>query len=171
MATALLEGDRVLSMVERRLKDVQAPLNVRLWNGRALAPMGPSPVTLTVRSPQALMNLVNPSLGKLAKSYVEGEIDLEGNFRDVLRLSESLVARDHSVYKTHKHGWKWWRHSKSADRRSVQHHYDVGNDFYALWLDENRVYSCGYFKHADDSLDLAQQQKLDHICRKLKLEP
>jgi hypothetical protein len=78
MATALLEGDRVLSMVEQRLKDVQAPLNVRLWNGRALAPMGPSPVTLTVRSPQALMNLVNPSLGKLAKSYVEGEIDLEG---------------------------------------------------------------------------------------------
>jgi cyclopropane-fatty-acyl-phospholipid synthase len=170
MATALLEGDRVLSMVERRLKDVQAPLNVRLWNGQALAPLGPSPVTLTVRSPQALMNLVNPSLGKLAKSYVEGEIDLEGNFRDVLRVGESLVAREHSVYHQRNRAWKWWRHSRTADRRSIEYHYDVGNDFYALWLDRNRVYSCGYFKQPDDSLDLAQEQKLDHICRKLMLK-
>jgi cyclopropane-fatty-acyl-phospholipid synthase len=171
MATALWEGDRVLSMVERRLKDVQAPLNVRLWNGRALAPMGPSPVTLTVRSPQALMNLVNPSLGKLARSYVEGEIDLEGNFRDVLRVGESLVTREHSIYHPRNRTWKWWRHSRAADRRSIEHHYDVGNDFYALWLDRNRVYSCAYFKRPDDSLDLAQEQKLDHICRKLMLKP
>jgi len=171
MGTALLEGDRVLSMVERRLKDVQAPLNVRLWNGQALAPLGPSPVTLTVRSPQALMNLVNPSLGKLAKSYVEGEIDLEGNFRDVLRVGESLVAREHSVYHQRNRAWKWWRHSRTADRRSIEYHYDVGNDFYALWLDRNRVYSCGYFKQLDDPLDLAQEQKLDHICRKLMLKP
>jgi cyclopropane-fatty-acyl-phospholipid synthase len=133
--------------------------------------MGPAPVTLTVRTPQALMNLVNPSLGKLAKSYVEGEIDLEGNFRDVLRVGESLVAREHSVYNPRHHAWKWWRHSRAADRRSVQHHYDVGNDFYALWLDRNRVYSCAYFKEPDDSLDLAQEQKLDHICRKLMLKP
>ncbi len=157
--------------MERRLKDAQAPVNVKLWNGQAVAPPAPAPVTVTVRSPQALMTLANPSLGKLAKSYVEGEIDLEGNFRDVLRLSESLVAKDHSVYKPRRHTWKWWRHSKSADRRNIQHHYDVGNEFYGLWLDRNRVYSCAYFKHADDSLDLAQEQKLDHICRKLRLEP
>jgi cyclopropane-fatty-acyl-phospholipid synthase len=158
-------------MLERRLKDTQAPFNVRLWNGRALAPLKPSAVTLTVRSPQALTNLVNPSLGKLAKSYVEGEIDLEGNFRDVLRVGESLVAREHSVYNPRHHAWKWWRHSRAADRRSIQHHYDVGNDFYALWLDRKWVYSCAYFKDPDDSLDLAQEQKLDHICRKLMLKP
>ena len=170
MAT-VLGGDRVLSMLERRLRDLQAPFNVRLWNGRALASMGPSPVTLTVRSPQALMNLVNPSLGKLAKSYVEGEIDLEGSFRDVLRVGESLVAREHSIYDARNHTWKWWRHSRAADRRSIQHHYDVGNDFYALWLDRNWVYSCAYFKQPEDSLDLAQEQKLDYICRKLMLKP
>jgi cyclopropane-fatty-acyl-phospholipid synthase len=170
MATAFVE-DRVLSLLERRLKDAQAPVNVKLWNGQAVAPPAPAPVTVTVRSPQALLTLANPSLGKLAKSYVEGEIDLEGNFRDVLRLSESLVAKDHSVYKPRRHTWKWWRHSKSADRRNIQHHYDVGNEFYGLWLDRNRVYSCAYFKHADDSLDLAQEQKLEHICRKLRLEP
>jgi cyclopropane-fatty-acyl-phospholipid synthase len=170
MATAFVE-DRVLSMVERRLKNVKAPINLRLWNGQAFAPPVPAPVTVTVRSPQALMTLANPSLGKLATSYVEGEIDLEGNFRDVLRLSESLVASDHSVYNPRKNTWKWWRHSRSADHRNIQSHYDVGNDFYALWLDRNRVYSCAYFKQPDDSLDRAQEQKLDHICRKLMLEP
>jgi len=170
MATAV-GGNRVQSLLERRLKDAQAPFNVRLWNGSAFAPFGPAPVTLTVRSPQALMNLVNPSLGRLAKSYVEGEIDLEGNFRDVLRVGESLVAREHSVYHPRSRAWNWWRHSRAADRRNIEHHYDVGNDFYGLWLDRNWVYSCGYFKRADDSLDLAQEQKLDHICRKLMLKP
>jgi cyclopropane-fatty-acyl-phospholipid synthase len=169
MATALVDNC-MLSMVERRLKDAQAPVSLRLWNGKAFSPGAPSPVTLTVHSRQALINLVRPSLGSLARSYVEGEIDLEGNFRDVLRVGESLVARRHSVYRSRSHAWKWWRHSRAADRRSIEHHYDVGNDFYALWLDGNRVYSCAYFKQPDDTLDLAQEQKLDHICRKLRLE-
>ena len=164
MATALMAG-RALSLVEQRLRDVQAPVNVRLWNGQTFAPPAPSPVTVMVRSPRALMNLAHPSLGALAKSYVEGDIDVEGNFRDVLRLGEALVADEHEVYRERNHFWKWWRHSRAADRRNIQHHYDVGNDFYALWLDRNRVYSCAYFKHQDDSLDRAQEQKLDHICR------
>jgi cyclopropane-fatty-acyl-phospholipid synthase len=170
MPTALM-ADRVLSLVEQRLRDVQAPVNLRLWNGQTFAPPAPSPVTVTVRSPRALMNLAHPSLGALAKSYVEGDIDVEGNFRDVLRLSEALVADEHEVYRERSHLWKFWRHSRSADRRNIQHHYDVGNDFYALWLDRNRVYSCAYFKNENDSLDTAQEQKLDHICRKLLLKP
>jgi cyclopropane-fatty-acyl-phospholipid synthase len=67
--------------------------------------------------------------------------------------------------------WSWASHTRGADRRNIQAHYDVGNDFYGLWLDRNRVYSCGYFKSADDSLDQAQEHKLDHICRKLRLQP
>jgi cyclopropane-fatty-acyl-phospholipid synthase len=170
MTTALI-ADRVLSLVEQRLRDVQAPINVRLWNGQTFTPPAPSPVTVTVRSAQALMGLAHPTLGALAKSYVEGDIDLDGNMRDVLRVGEALVADEHEVYRPRTHIWKWWRHSRHADRRNIQHHYDVGNDFYALWLDRNRVYSCAYFKQADDSLDAAQEQKLDHICRKLMLQP
>jgi cyclopropane-fatty-acyl-phospholipid synthase len=59
-------------------------------------------------------------------------------------------------------------HSKQRDRRAVTYHYD-SNDFYALWLDRRLVYSCGYFKSAGDDLDTAQEQKLDYICRKLRL--
>ena len=170
MTTALVDN-RVLSMVERRLRDAEAPFNLRLWNGKGFSPAAPSPVTLTVNSRQALINLARPSLGKLAKSYVEGEIDLEGNFRDVLRVGESLVARQHSVYHARSHAWKWWRHSRAADRRSIEHHYDVGNKFYELWLDRNCIYSCAYFKQPEDSLELAQEQKLEHVCRKLMLKP
>jgi cyclopropane-fatty-acyl-phospholipid synthase len=62
-------------------------------------------------------------------------------------------------------------HTQLTDREAISFHYDVSNAFYGLWLDKERTYSCAYFKTPDDSLDLAQQQKLDHICRKLRLRP
>ncbi len=78
---------------------------------------------------------------------------------------------DSTPYRYRSKTWKWWRHTRPADRKNIQHHYDVGNDFYGLWLDRNRVYSCAYFKTPDDTLDVAQEQKLEHICRKLQLKP
>ena len=62
-------------------------------------------------------------------------------------------------------------HSRGRDRDAVRYHYDVSNDFYRLWLDKEMVYSCAYFKRPEDSLDAAQEQKLDYICRKLRLQP
>jgi cyclopropane-fatty-acyl-phospholipid synthase len=62
-------------------------------------------------------------------------------------------------------------HSSRRDARVVRFHYDVGNDFYALWLDRQMVYSCGYFERGDEDLDAAQTAKLDYVCRKLRLKP
>ncbi|HEY8309645.1 MAG TPA: cyclopropane-fatty-acyl-phospholipid synthase family protein [Gemmatimonadaceae bacterium] len=62
-------------------------------------------------------------------------------------------------------------HTPERDAAAVRSHYDVGNDFYKLWLDERMVYSCGYFSHPNASLDDAQEAKLEHICRKLRLTP
>jgi cyclopropane-fatty-acyl-phospholipid synthase len=62
-------------------------------------------------------------------------------------------------------------HSREENQRSVEFHYDISNDFYKLWLDSNMLYSCAYFKHVNDSLEIAQQQKMDHICKKLLLKP
>jgi cyclopropane-fatty-acyl-phospholipid synthase len=169
--TAAVASGRLLDVVSERLRKVEAPVNIRLWNGQMIEAPQHAPVTLTVRSPGALAQLARPSLGKLAKSYVEGNIDLEGSFRDVLRLGEALVADRSSAYGARAPSWKWWRHSRSSDRRNIRSHYDVGNDFYALWLDRNRVYSCAYFKSQEESLDQAQENKLDHICRKLMLKP
>jgi cyclopropane-fatty-acyl-phospholipid synthase len=160
---------RMISQLEQRLARLQLPISVQLWNGQAIAPKTEPKVRLTVLSPQAIVSLANPSLGKIARSYVEGQIDLEGDMRDTLRVGEELLAGDATVYRRRSNTWKWWRHTRPADRKAIQHHYDVGNEFYGLWLDRNRVYSCAYFKDIDDSLDVAQEQKLDHICRKLDL--
>ena len=161
----------MIGMLEDRLRRLHLPLSLTLWNGRIIQ-SGDSPeLRLTVRSPQALVSLIKPSLGKLAKSYVEGDLDLEGDIRESMRIAEQLVAGDAGAYRRRSDIWKWWRHTRPADRKAIQHHYDVGNEFYGLWLDRNRVYSCAYFRRPEDSLDLAQEQKLELICRKLDLKP
>src|SRR5690606_10292699 len=65
----------------------------------------------------------------------------------------------------------WFRHSRFYDRSAIRQHYDIDDDFFRFWLDKRRVYSCAYFRRGDDTLDVAQEQKLDHICRKLRLAP
>jgi cyclopropane-fatty-acyl-phospholipid synthase len=159
----------MIGMLEDRLRRLNLPLSLTLWNGKTIRSGEQAVVRLTVRSLQALMSLARPSLGKIARSYVEGDLDLDGDIRETVRIGEQLVADDATVYRKRSQAWKWWRHTRPADRRNIQHHYDVGNEFYALWLDRNRVYSCAYFRTAEDSLDLAQEQKLEHICRKLEL--
>lgn len=142
------------------------PLAIQLWNGERVGPDRPR-LTIDLRSPAAVKQLLRPSVGKLATAYVEGLIDIHGTLRDAVNLVLSLGQT--SVADARQ---KWFsgRHSRRTDRRAIQFHYDVSNDFYALWLDRNRVYSCGYFHHPDDTLDAAQEQKLDHICRKLCLK-
>src|SRR5690606_21071706 len=63
------------------------------------------------------------------------------------------------------------RHTRKSDRKAIEYHYDVSNDFYASWLDSRMVYSCAYFPQGDEDLEPAQRLKLDHICRKLLLAP
>ena len=159
----------LIGQLEKRLEGHSLPISVKLWNGRTFGTEDAT-VDLTIHSPAALLALANPSLGKLAKAYVEGQIDLEGSAKETVRIGEKLVSMDHTVYRPRSNFWKWWRHTRPADRRSIKHHYDVGNEFYGLWLDRNRVYSCAYFQTEEDALDAAQEQKLDHICRKLQLK-
>jgi cyclopropane-fatty-acyl-phospholipid synthase len=163
--------NRMIKQVEQRLRGQKLPLTVELWNGKTVHPPEPAKVKLRVRTPRALLSLAKPSMGKLASQYVEQEIDLEGNARDIIKLGEALCNAAGSIERKNGIDLKWWRHSRKADRRAVSYHYDVSNEFYALWLDRRRVYSCAYFKTPGDGLDIAQEQKLDHICRKLLLQP
>lgn len=162
---------QLFARFEQRVRELGLPLGVTLWNGQTVTPSVPLRVKVTVRSPRALASLIRPSMGKLARHYVEQELDLEGDARELLRIGEALISapvqqRDKSFLPR-----KWIRHSRVFDREAIRHHYDVSDDFFGLWLDPRRVYSCAYFRRADDTLDLAQEQKLDHICRKLQLRP
>ncbi len=162
--------DTIIGAVEGKLRQYQLPLAVNCWNERTIAGATPVQATLDLRSPRLLPLLARPSLSKLAESYVEEEIDLRGKMRDVVNLLLPLAGPSSAAKKAVNPRWRFWKHTRDSDRKAISSHYDVSNDFYALWLDRRRVYSCAYFKTAGDSLDLAQEQKLDHICRKLMLQ-
>ncbi len=161
------------SRIERKLSELQSsgrlPLAIELWNGHRFAPAGRSSVTLRVPRTSALKRLVDADLAGLGEAYVEGDVDVEGPIDEAFRAAEKLVR-----------GWgksprgrlpRLSPHYKARDREAIQYHYDVSNDFYRLWLDRRMVYSCAYFKTGEESIDIAQEQKLDHICRKLRLGP
>src|SRR5512138_250286 len=160
----------LVHQVRRRVEASNLPLMIELWNGQQLG-HDPAAVKVRVHRAASLRAMADPSLGTLARAYVEGALDLEGDIRDILALGDRLCSAGDCAPKTGSEGWKWWRHTRSKDRRNIQYHYDVSNDFYGLWLDAKRVYSCAYFKDPDMSLDAAQEAKLDHICRKLDLKP
>jgi cyclopropane-fatty-acyl-phospholipid synthase len=156
-----------------------------------------SQFTLVFRSPSAVHSTV---LGRdplrFAESYFRGEIDIEGDFFAALSLRNHLENLHMSVGEqigaavtalrlraqnvdrpeahttaAPSHGRTIKAQSRLGNREAVKFHYDVSNEFYALWLDRAMVYSCAYFETPDMDLDSAQEAKLDHICRKLLLQP
>jgi cyclopropane-fatty-acyl-phospholipid synthase len=162
---------RLFGRVKQRLRDLGLPLGVTLWNGRSLYPLQTPRLKVTVRSLKALASLVNPSMGKLARHYVEQELDVEGDAHDLVRITEALSKTPATANGANFDLRRCMRHSRLFDRKAIRYHYDLNYDFFGLWLDQRRVYSCAYYRRADDTLDVAQEQKLDHICRKLQLQP
>ena len=151
----------------------EMPLAIELPSGRRIE-MGPHPsVLLRINSVPAIRTLLNPTLGHLGTAYVEGDIDLEGPIDDIIevgvRLSNATGGDDFTKPEP---GLltRVLSHSRARDKEKIEYHYDVSNDFYRLFLDENLVYSCAYFRHDDDTLEQAQLDKLDHILRKVQLK-
>jgi cyclopropane-fatty-acyl-phospholipid synthase len=152
-----------------RLRAHDIPLRIRLENGSEVN-LGSEPcVTIVPTSVSGLRYLLAPSLGKLGEAYVEGLLNIEGSIMDIVdvvaRLSEK-VGRPEVLARGR---LRMAQHGRKADAKDIAYHYDLSNDFYALWLDSGMNYSCAYFKHEDDSLEIAQQQKITHILRKLRL--
>src|SRR2546429_5657061 len=160
---------RLERLIAKLKRSAAIPLRLELWNGRAFDLASEPKVKIGVPSPSALRFLLSPDLMKLGQAYVEGYLRVEGPVLEVFRVAESFARGAAS------HGGRGlrrvWRHSRKRDRDAIQYHYDVSNDFYSLWLDRNMVYSCAYFRSETDSLDTAQEQKLDHILNKLMLGP
>lgn len=166
---------------------------VRLWDGSTFGPTG-ARAEIHIRSPRALQRLVRaPGELGLGRAYVAGELDLNGDLEAVLEIgdrradvrpSPTTVAsalrglREVGALRPgrlppppEEARLRGRRHSKARDRAAISHHYDVSNDFYRLVLGETLTYSCAYFASADQSLDDAQRDKHESICRKLRLRP
>ncbi|KTT07911.1 fatty acid methyltransferase [Pseudomonas oryzihabitans] len=151
------------------LKQLRLPLRIRIGQGPEID-LGDSPrVTLVVKDLGLLADPRQLNLDTLGQAFVESRIDLEGDIQEVIeigdQLSQALVGLNQTADGVHQ------AHDKATDASAISYHYDLSNDFYRLWLDPELVYSCAYFKTGTEDLATAQRDKLELLCRKLRLQP
>jgi cyclopropane-fatty-acyl-phospholipid synthase len=158
-------------LIATRYAGRDLPVAVVLPDG-ARVPLSAEPeVDIIARTFAGLKALAAPAMGRLARAYVNNDVDFTGSARRALAIAESMVgdiAHGGHGLRGHLLGLV---HRLRGNQSNIAHHYDVSNAFYRTWLDSRMVYSCAYFRTRDDTLDDAQAQKLDHICRKLRLAP
>ncbi|MFF5845057.1 class I SAM-dependent methyltransferase [Streptomyces massasporeus] len=178
------------------------PVRIRAWDGSESGP--PGAPTLVVRNRRALRRLLwKPGELGLARAWVAGDLDIEGDLYATLDLLAGLIwergedartlaqaLRDPEVRaavrglvklagsplppappREEARSPRRHLHTKRTDRRAISHHYDVGNDFYEIVLGPSMVYSCAYWPTPDSTLEQAQRDKLELVCRKLGLRP
>jgi cyclopropane-fatty-acyl-phospholipid synthase len=165
------------SLVLNRLHALPPPaagaLAVVLPGGRRLGPADAA-VTLHLHRLAPLRHIVSGRIGALASACVEGAVDIDGPMRQVAEVAAALLRSDPTLAPPAPLPGSLrslWRHRRSSDARQIEHHYDVSDDFYALWLDPLRVYSCAYWGGTAATLAQAQEAKLELVCRKLMLRP
>ena len=167
---------RILRFLRARLGPEGLPLRLKFWDGESFD-LGPAPkITIVLTTPALLRRLMRGDIDALGDAYVAGTLQVEGRLSDIVGVGIDLAQRAGRL------AWigralgpiaklRSFTHSRAADAAAISHHYDVSNDFYALWLDRRMVYSCAYFITGDEDIDTAQEAKLDHLCRKLRLAP
>ncbi len=196
-----LDSHKVKRVFERLFSSYTGSLGVRFWDGQVILLGRDSPVaTVVIHAAGLLRHLAwRPDFLRLAEAYIYEEVDVEGDLytlltqkthlqsltlsmRDRLSILAAVMFRSNGTALT-KDGITSVRssspmpvrlsggHSKALNRHAIAFHYDVSNEFYRLWLDDEMIYSCAYFTHPNETLEQAQRNKLDHICRKLRLKP
>ena len=166
---------RVLEYLRSRLADDPLPLRLIFWDGKSFDFAATPSVTITLHSSDLPRMLLRGDFARLGDAYVAGDLTVEGPIEDILRTGITLaerIGKSSTLNRWSRLGrFVPRRHSRRQDAADISYHYDVGNDFYRLWLDEYLIYSCAYFRSGTEDIDTAQRQKLDHICRKLMLKP
>jgi cyclopropane-fatty-acyl-phospholipid synthase len=187
--------DQSVAISTRFLENVTAgyePHNfaVRFWDGSEWGNTHNPRFVLVLNHPGALREMFsNASELSFGEAFIHGDFDLEGDIEAAFELGDFLLEQKQSIAERMRLGalllklplWEQVRmasgahlqgavHSKHRDRAAVSFHYNVSNDFYMLWLDDRMVYSCAYFNSGLEGINRAQQQKLEYLCRKLRLQ-
>jgi cyclopropane-fatty-acyl-phospholipid synthase len=160
---------KLLSSLARGL-----PVEVALWDGTVYAASSePAASRVSIQSRQALLGLlVDPSLA-FGDAFARGQVTVSGDLVRFFEIMESAGRQAPRWFDNR--AWRWLRrlspNTRAASRRNARHHYDIGNEFYRLWLDEDMAYTCAYFADPGMTLAAAQRAKFEHIARKLRLKP
>jgi cyclopropane-fatty-acyl-phospholipid synthase len=152
------------------------PLALVLANGERIAPGSAEPVaTIRFADRGVLFALMRDPQLAFGDLYSEGRIDIEGDLvrlvEEVYRGSARANARGSLLRRLAGLLHRPNRNSLSGSRDNIHHHYDIGNEFYSLWLGPTMAYTCAYYPTEAATLDEAQIAKMDHVCRKLRLKP
>ncbi len=181
--------DKAAKMIRTVVEVLEPQFAVRLWSGERIGPDGGP--ELVINDPLVIRRIAfRPKLDSVVEMWVSGQIDVQnGNLFDLAALGTKTKLK-HRLKDLPK--WQlvadlpavlFGRPSEDSrlsgrnpfdpgsSKEAISHHYDISNAFYALFLDKGMVYTCGYFTDWSNSLDQAQTDKLDHICRKLRLKP
>jgi cyclopropane-fatty-acyl-phospholipid synthase len=166
---------QLLEFLGRRLESDLPSLRLVFPDGDSFDFVSRPAVTITFHSRDPLEALIKGDFARAADFYVAGLISVDGPIELVLKIGISLAGRLGKAPALTRLARVAQllspARSKSRDAANISRHYDVGNEFYKLWLDRRMIYSCAYFRNGSEDIDTAQQQKLDHICRKLLLSP
>ena len=162
------------SLIEWTYERVGRPrLLIVLWDGTVIGDEQAAVGKILVQRPSVLRRLFwNPDLA-FGECYTAGDLLIQGDILGVLMEVNRGLTRALNSRPTRHYNWRSINrsHSLTKSRARVQHHYDLGNDFYRLWLDEQLVYTCAYYPTPGTTLSEAQVAKLDYVCRKLRLKP
>lgn len=161
-------------MLEKRILDKllgaikRGAVKIVYWDGDTKTyGTGKPYFTLTIHHPRAVRRVArNLTLG-FGESYANGDIDIDGPLDHIGRLASENPLGGRGLYR--KLSYRRKRNNRRSQKGFIQHHYDLGNDFYKLWLDKSLTYSCAYFEKPSDKLERAQTAKVDHVLRKLRL--
>ena len=146
---------------------------VALWDGFKISPQDTAPVaTVNIHSRSALNQLLRQGDMGFGDAFSNGGISVEDDLVAML-VAAFTVPEPTGIAAVVKRlqQRKPRANTKDGSRENIHHHYDIGNDFYRLWLDKEMQYTCAYFPEDDMTIEAAQQAKMDHICRKLQLRP
>src|SRR5690349_1323763 len=182
------------SFFEELFRGCDVPnIAVRFWDGSVwrLRSEQPTEATLVLRHPESMSRMLKwPVQLALGEAYIYDDIDVIGSIDALLPLADHLMQRRWSAMDWVRCAVATWRqrgldrlpeetrtlvlhgrrHEKVRDKEAVRFHYDVPVEFYKLWLDSRLLYSAGYYQREDDGLEQAQTQKLEYLCRKLRLK-
>ncbi len=150
------------------------PIGVVLWDGQEMQSADPATaVGMVVRDRHTLWRLLTNPFLHFGDDYGAGRIEIEGGLVPFMEtIYRAMPSRKNAGRRRHAHRRNQPNsNSLSGARDNIHHHYDIGNDFYRLWLDREMVYTCAYFPQPQASLEEAQLAKMDLVCRKLRLTP
>lgn len=166
----------LLSTLEPHLARLPVSTSVQLPSGERIGP-DHSAVQLNFRSSKALVALAEGNIGSVGTAIVQGWVEVQGTARDIMAVAAGLLRGNPVelsptwLEQAFSKAKSLAMHTLTRDAEQIEFHYDLSDEFYALWLDPRRVYSCAYYKDLGMSLAQAQEAKLDHICKKLQLQP